>query len=68
MGGAIRADGFGVVAHIYEDVRMIEWRQSADAHEFLGPDSHLREARLVVKMWCDVIGHNDAPRLFSVAG
>lgn len=68
MGGAVRADGFRLIAHVYEDVRMIEGRQSADTHEFLRPDSHLGETRLVVKMWCDVIGHNDAPRLFSAAG
>lgn len=68
MGGAVRADGFRIIAHVYEDMRMIERRQSADTHEFFRANPHLGETRLVVKMGCDVIGHNDAPRLFSVAG
>jgi hypothetical protein len=40
-------------------MRMIEGRQSADAHEFLGADPKLRDAWLVVKMRRDMSGHDD---------
>ena len=61
MRRAIRADRFLFIAHIYEDVGMIEGRQSADAHEFLGADPHLRDARLIVEMRREVIAHGRAP-------
>jgi hypothetical protein len=37
---------------------MVEGRQSPDAHEFLGADPHLRNARLVVKMRRPMCGHD----------
>jgi len=47
---AITADRLSVVAHVDEDVRMIERRQRADAHELLGADLDCADARLVMKM------------------
>jgi hypothetical protein len=58
MRRAIGADRVIVLAHVDENMRMIERRQSADAHEFLGADPHLRNARLVVKMRRAVRGHD----------
>src|SRR5256885_13014666 len=50
MRRAIGTDRVVVVAHVDENMRMVERRQSADAHEFLGADPHVRNARLVVEM------------------
>src|SRR3954470_20483537 len=47
---AIGTDDLGVIAHIEENMRMIERRQCADAHEFLGADLDNRHSRRVVKM------------------
>ncbi len=57
MRRAIGADRVIVLAHVDENMRMIERRQSADAHEFLGADPHVRNARLIVKMRSAVRGH-----------
>jgi hypothetical protein len=57
MRRAIRADRVIVLAHVDENMRMVEGRQSADAHEFLGADPHLRNARLVVEMRRAMGGH-----------
>ena len=57
QGRAIFADDLGIVAHVAENVRMIEWRPRADAHEFLRPDVDHGHPRLVVEMRDDVIGH-----------
>ena len=42
MRRAIGADGIVIVAHVDENMRMVEGWQSADAHKFLGADPHLR--------------------------
>ena len=57
QGRAIGADDFVVGAHVEEDVRMVERRLGADAHEFLGADLDHRHARIVVKMGDDVFRH-----------
>src|SRR5205807_5582984 len=58
MRRAIGADGIVIVAHVDENMRMVEGWQSADAHEFLGADPHLRNARLVVVMRHAMGGHD----------
>ena len=57
QGRAIGADRFGLVTHIDENMRMIEGRQRADAHEFLGPNAHDGHTRLVVEMGRGMFGH-----------
>src|SRR5580704_264758 len=57
QGGAIGADGFGRVAHIDENMRMVERWHFAHAHEFARPDLDHRHAGAVVKMRNDVLGH-----------
>ena len=54
---AIRADKLVVAAHVAIDVRMIERRHRADAHEFFGADLDHRNAQVVVKMGNDRLGH-----------
>ena len=54
---AIRADIFGIVAHIAINVRMIERRQRADAHEFPRADLDDRNAEIVMEMGDDRIRH-----------
>ncbi len=61
-GRAIGADRFRVVAHVDEDMGMIEGRQSANAHELLRTDPHRAEAGLVVEMWRGVIGCHSGPQ------
>src|ERR1700730_3192784 len=58
MRRGIRADGIVIVAHVDENMRMVEGRQSADAHEFLGADRHLWNARLIVEMRRAMGGHD----------
>ena len=55
--GAVRADDFGVVAHVEKHMRVIEWRPGADAHEFARADFDHGNTRIVVKVWNDVLGH-----------
>ena len=55
--GAIGADGLGLVAHVDEDVRMIERRRSPHAHELLGTDFDDRNARVVVEVRNSTLGH-----------
>jgi hypothetical protein len=50
MGRAIGADRVVVVAHVDENMRMVERGQCADAHEFLDANPHLRNAWLVMEM------------------
>src|SRR5437660_1257849 len=57
QGRAIRADDFRVVAHIEENVGMIERRSLADAHEFSGADLDDRHAGSVVEMGHDLLCH-----------
>ena len=47
---AIWADEFRVIAHVAEDVRMIERRQGADAHEFGGADLDEGNPKIVMEM------------------
>src|SRR5271156_2255315 len=54
---AIRADIFGVIAHIAVHVRVIERRYGALAHEFPGADLDDRNADIVMEMWNDIIRH-----------
>src|SRR5579883_1647656 len=49
-GGTVGADIFGIVAHVAEDMRMIEGRLGADAHEFLGADFDHRNAGFVMEV------------------
>ncbi len=58
MRRAIGADGIVIVAHVDENMRMVEGRQCADTHKFLGADPHLRNARLVVVMRRAMGGHD----------
>src|SRR5262249_33380876 len=53
----IRANVFAIVAHVAEDMRMIERRHGADAHEFLGADLYLGDANVIMEMRYDIIGH-----------
>jgi hypothetical protein len=55
----IGADRVFVVAHVDEDMWMIEGRQGPHAHEFLHADADLRDTRLIVEMWRCVLGHCD---------
>src|SRR5579883_2748718 len=57
--GTIGADIFVIVAHVAEDMGMIERRQSADAHEFLGANLNDRDAKVVMEVRDDLIGHGD---------
>lgn len=61
--GAIFADDFGIVAHVAEDMRMVEGRPCADAHEFLGSDLDHRNTGIVLEMRNDVIGHIAEPQV-----
>src|SRR6266702_1073326 len=54
---AIRADRLAVVAHIDENMRVIERRRRADAHEFLGADLDHCYPGIVVEMRDNVIRH-----------
>jgi len=54
---AIRANVFGVVAHVAIDMWMIERRQGADTHEFLGADLDDRNAEIVMEVRDDRIRH-----------
>src|ERR1700731_3470889 len=58
MRRAIGTDRVVAVAHVDENMRMVEGRQCADAHEFLGADPHVRNARLVVEMRRAMGGHD----------
>jgi hypothetical protein len=59
MGRAIGTDRILIIAHVDEDMRMIERRQGTDAHEFLGANAHLRDTRLIVEMRRSVVGHDE---------
>ena len=57
QGRAIFADDLGIVAHVAENMRVIERGPRPDAHELFRSDFDHRYAGLVVEMWYDVIGH-----------
>ena len=54
---AIGANHFGFIAHVKEDMRMIERRSGADAHKFPGTDLDHRHAGIIVKMGDNMIHH-----------
>jgi hypothetical protein len=56
--GAVRADDLGCIAHIEEDVGMVERRPFADAHELPRPDLDDRHAGRVVEMRYVAIRHD----------
>src|SRR5215471_7809721 len=53
----IWANVFFVVAHIAKDMRMIERRHGADAHEFLGADLYFGNANIIMEMRNDIVCH-----------
>jgi len=57
---AIRADELVVVAHVAEDMRVVERRQRADAHERLGADLDYGDAGVIVEMGYDPVRHGFA--------
>src|SRR5215203_6930152 len=57
---AIWADDLFVVAHVEEDVGMIERRPGADAHEFARADLDHRDAGVIVEVRNNVLGHGFA--------
>ncbi len=48
------------VAHVEEDMRMVERRHLADAHELLGADLDDRHAGGVVEMGNDALRHGES--------
>ena len=54
---AIGADDLVVVAEIEKNMRMIEGRIGADAHELLRADLDHRDASIVVEVRNDMVGH-----------
>src|SRR5882724_2876599 len=54
---AIRADDLVVVAEIEEDMRMVERRVGAHAHEFLRADLDHRDPGVVMEVRDDMVGH-----------
>lgn len=61
MRRAIRADRVIRVAHVDENMRMIEWGKGAHAHEFLRADPDTRDAGLIVEMRSAVVCHRKIP-------
>ena len=64
---AIGADALVRRAHVDVNMRMIEGRQRADAHEFLRADAHRRDAGLIVEMGRGMFGHRSLPFRFIEA-
>src|SRR3954447_7867974 len=54
---AIGTDELGVIAHVAEDMRMIERRRRADAHEFLRADLDHGCADIIMEVRNDVLSH-----------
>jgi hypothetical protein len=61
MRRAIGADGVICVAHVDENMRMIERGEGAHAHEFLGADPDTWDAGLIVEMRGAVVCHRKIP-------
>src|SRR5580704_7777523 len=57
---AIGADELVVVPHVAEDMRVVEWRQRADAHELPGADLDHGDAGVIVEMGYDPVRHGIA--------
>lgn len=62
----IGTDGVSPASHVDEDMRVIEGRGRADAHEFPRSNADFRNAGTVVEMGNAVIGHR-VSSLFEVA-
>jgi hypothetical protein len=58
QGRAIGADDLVVVAQIEKNMRVIERRIGAHAHELLRTDLNERNAGIIVKVRNDMIGHS----------
>src|SRR5262249_38206627 len=65
---AIRTDNLFVFTHVEEDMGMVERRLGADAHELPGADLDDGDARIVVEMRNDVVGHGFAAAVAAVRG
>jgi hypothetical protein len=63
---AIGANGFARVAHIDEDMRMVEGRLFSHAHELAGADLDHRDAGRVVEMGNDMLRHADTTTRLGV--
>src|ERR1700728_2675200 len=61
QGGTIGADDLVVVAQIEENMRVIERRVGAHAHEFLRAGFDHRNGGIVVAVRSDVVGHGISP-------
>src|SRR5882757_3838927 len=57
---AVRTDDVPVAAHVEKDMGMVERWLGADAHELAGADFDHRDARVIVEVRNDVLGHNFA--------
>jgi hypothetical protein len=55
---AVGADDLAVVTQVEKDMRMIEWRERPDAHEFARADLDHARAGLVVEMGNDMVCHD----------
>src|SRR6266436_10429889 len=66
QGRAIWTNGFARIAHIDEDMRMVERRPFSHAHEFPGADLDHRHAWSIVEMGNDLIRHGDVPTRLRV--
>src|SRR5690606_8835086 len=56
-GRAIRADDLRLIAHVEEDVRMVEGRAGADAHELPHADRDRLDTPVVAEVRHHLIGH-----------
>jgi hypothetical protein len=66
-GRAIGANRLGLGAHVDEDMRVIERREGADAHEFTRTDFDDRKTHLVLEMRCRARCHANLEMLVSRA-
>jgi len=65
-GRAVGADDLVVLAEVKKDVRMVEGRGRAHAHEFPHADLDERVARVVLEVGnCRVVGHDMLPDISS---
>src|SRR5471032_3221285 len=60
---AIRTDDLVVAAHVEKDMRVVERRLGAHAHEFARADFDLGQAGIIVEMGNDVVRHDLFPRV-----
>src|SRR5690606_280950 len=62
---AVRADLFGLVAHVEEDVRVVEGRVSPNAHELLHPNRDRGMTCVVLEMRYRVASHEMLPDSYA---